>query len=270
MRDTAITKVVEHTSRTTVVKIKPLMDLHKAARTCDIREFKRFIADPDPFTFYFTNGDLFDAILFNDKRYARSGDGTVAAIDEVIDHEVNEMVSMLAPIKDRIIAIGHGNHEDTITKRCGTNPSKRLAEALGVPYGGYSYWIRLIMNRNGHRDTTDLFITHGFGGGTRTEGGSITKYAKYADRFDADIIVVGHDHRKQYVKYPILYMSEGKTPKLMSKSKVVVLGGSWKKAYSPDTSATWEETKGFPASEIGGVTIEINPRDYGHRISVLM
>jgi len=103
----------------------------------------------------------------------------------------------------------------------------------------------------------DFFCTHGFGGGTRTEGGSVTKYSKFADRFSCDVVVVGHDHRKQFVRYPVLGISGIKEVKLTARPKLICLGGSWKKSYSDNTSTTWEETKGFVASEIGGITIEI-------------
>ena len=60
---------------------------------------------------------------------------------------------------------------------------------------GYSWWLRIkLSNDGGAGRTVDCYITHGFGGGTRTEGGSVTKYSKFADRFACDIFVAGHDH----------------------------------------------------------------------------
>jgi len=58
--------------------------------------------------------------------------------------------------------------------------------------------------------------------------------------------------------------------RLIAKPKLVCLGGSWKKAYSADTSTTWEETKGFTASEIGGITIEIKATYDGIDLNVSM
>ena len=254
---------IQYTSRKDIIKIKPIMDIHKGSRTCDMRAFKAFIADRDDKTYFFTNGDLWDAIYFNDKRFKPSGHDK-ADEDDAIDTEVAEMVEILSPIKDRLICVGHGNHEETILQKCHTNMSKRLADALGVSFQGYSFWIRLLLTQGGNRGrSVDVFSTHGFGGGTRTEGGSITKYAKASDRYDCDIFVAGHDHRKQSVKYPVMSISGEKDVRLRARPKLVVLGGSWKKSYSNDTSATWEETKGFPPSEIGGVTISIKVKNAG-------
>jgi UDP-2,3-diacylglucosamine pyrophosphatase LpxH len=255
-----------------IIKIKPLMDLHKGARTCDIKAFKSFIREADDNTYFFTAGDLWDSIYFDDKRYRPSGHDLTGE-DDPIDIEVKEMAALLMPIKDRLIAIGTGNHEDTITKKCHTNPSKRLAEILGVPYCGYSYWFRFSMGKETTKETRkfDFFVSHGFGGGTRTEGGSVTKYSRFADRFSADVLVFGHDHRKQYVRYPVFTLSGVGNVKLYSKPKVIVLGGSWKKTYSSGTNPTWEETKGFPPTEIGGVTIELKAeKENTAKISVSM
>lgn len=270
MNENILVYPINYKSRKDVIKIKPIMDLHKGSKTCDVKAFKKFISDDEPDTYYYTNGDLWDAIYFRDKRFKASGHDHTDK-DDPIDKEVQEMADLLSPIKDKLICIGHGNHEEHILKMCMTNMSKRLARELGVPFLGYSFWVRLKLNNNGARiRTVDLFSTHGFGGGTRTEGGSVTKYSKAADRYDCDIFVAGHDHRLQFVKFPLLSIAGDENVKMFSKAKLVCLGGSWKKAYSNDTSTTWEETKGFPAAIMGGMTIEIKIKDPGVDINARM
>lgn len=266
-----------HPSRRDVLRLKPLMDLHYGSSECDLKVFKDYIDDRNENTYFFGVGDLFDMILYNDKRYRRSGDGRVSRVDAVIDRDVRDVYEILKPIKDRIICLGTGNHEDTIAERCGTDPSARLAEKLGVPYCGYSYWIRLTMQR-GHSSergktsgsrVIDIYCHHGFGGGCRTEGGSVTKYSKAADRFNANICVFGHDHRKQCVTYPVFYLTEAVTPTLAAYTRVVVLGGSFKKTFSDTTNPTWEEKKGFPAVALGGVELQLTQTETGYTIRCL-
>lgn len=273
MKEKILVYPIRYKSMKDIIKIKPLMDLHYGAKTCDIRAFKEFLKEHDENTYYFTNGDLWDMIYFDDKRFRLSNHNpNDGEDDDPIDKEIKEMVNILDPIKDRIICVGHGNHEDAISKKCHTNPSKRLAEALGVPYLGYSFWFRIILSQadGGRGRTIDFYCTHGFGGGTRTEGGSVTKYSKYSDRFLCDIFVVGHDHRKQYVRYPLLGIVGKKDVSLFGKSKLVCLGGSWKKTYGTGTTVTWEETKGFPPNEIGGITIELKVTNTWIKPSVSM
>jgi hypothetical protein len=263
---------IKYGSNKQVIKVRPLMDLHKGAKTCDMRAFREWLKEHDENTYYYTNGDLWDMIFFDDKRFRLSGHEAMdGEDDDPIDIEVREMAELLNPIKGNIICVGTGNHEDVIAKRCKTNPSKRLAELIGVPYMGYSFWFRLALSWNGGSGrTVDFFSTHGFGGGTRTEGGSVTKYSKFSDRFLCDVFVAGHDHRKQYVRYPLLGITGKKNVSLFSKSKIVCLGGSWKKTYGNGTAVTWEETKGFPPGEIGGITIEIKPSSTWVKMNVSM
>jgi len=261
MNENILVYPINYKSRKDIIKIKPIMDIHKGSKTCDLKAFKKYISENDDYTYYYTNGDLWDAIYFRDKRFKASNQNHTD-LDDPIDIEIDEMTELLEPIKDRLICVGHGNHEETVLKSCHVNMSKRLARSLGVPFLGYSFWIRLKLSNNGDRGrNVNIFSTHGFGGGTRTEGGSVTKYSKAADRYDCDIYVAGHDHKLQFVKYPLLAIAGENQVKMFSKTKLVCLGGSWKKAYSNDTSTTWEETKGFPASIMGGMTIEIKVKD---------
>jgi predicted phosphodiesterase len=261
MNEKVLVYPIQYNSRKDIIKIKPIMDIHKGSKSCDLKAFKRYISDYDENTYFFTNGDLWDAIYFNDKRFKASGHENTDA-DDAIDVEVDEMAELLSPIKSRLICIGHGNHEETVLKTCHVNMSKRLAKVLDVPFLGYSFWLRLkLVNNGGRVRSVNIFSQHGFGGGTRTEGGSITKYSRYADRYDCDIFIVGHDHRLQFVKYPILAIAGDEDVRMFSKAKLVCLGGSWKKAFSDNTSTTWEETRGFTASFIGGMTIEIKVKD---------
>ena len=148
MKEQAIIYKVGIEGRKDVIKIKPLMDLHKGARTCDLKAFKEYLKDRDENTHFLTNGDLWDMIMFSDKRFRPSGHDKTD-IDDPIDEEVDEMADLLSPVAGHMIGIGHGNHEDTVVQRCGTNPSKRLAEKLNVPYMGYSWWFRLSMRADG-------------------------------------------------------------------------------------------------------------------------
>lgn len=270
MNENILVYTIQYKSMKDVIKIKPIMDLHYGSKECDLRAFKAFIKDSDELTYFYCNGDLWDAIYFRDKRFKPSGHDKTGE-EDAIDREIDEMVEILSPIKDKLICIGHGNHEEQVLKTCGTNMSKRLAKELNVPYLGYSFWFRLNLTQNGSRGrSVDIFSTHGFGGGTRTEGGSITKYSKFADRFLCDILIVGHDHRKQYVRYPVMGIRGQTDVKLIAQPKLVCLGGSWKKAYSNDTCATWEESKGFTGSEIGGITVEIKVSEPGVKLNVSM
>jgi hypothetical protein len=111
-----------------------------------------------------------------------------------------------------------------------------------------------------HGRSIVVYGHHGYGGGTRTEGGSLTKFSKDLMYEDADIFLFGHVHEKLYKNIPRGYHG---ISRYLSKDRYLVIGGTFKKNLTDDDTTTWEETKGFPIRAIGGVTIKIRPdRDW--------
>jgi len=173
--------------------IKPVFDVHWGATACDENAFRAFLEDSDDKTLFLFGGDLFDAIIVNDRRYRKSKDKTIS--DAIIDENVNEMVDILKPYADRIIGIGSGNHEDTIVKNCGTDPIGRLCKHLNVENLGYSGLIRLMFStKTGRGRKVIIRYHHGWGGGSRTQGADLTKFSKdmsYWQRETAIVIPFG-------------------------------------------------------------------------------
>jgi hypothetical protein len=237
------------------IKIKPLFDIHYGNTLCDVNELKKYLADSDDKTYFIGGGDFLDSIIVSDKRYRKSIDAIES--EEIIDKQIYGLFKILEPYKDKFIGCGIGNHEDTIVEKCATNPIKRLCEKLEVPYLGYSWFFKLQFSENGGRGRTVMIHGHhGYGGGSRTQGGDITKFSKDISFYNADIFLRGHVHRLQSDEIPQLSIV-GDT--LVSKSRMLVICGSFKKSLSNDGSTTWEEKMGFPPVKMGGSTILITP-----------
>lgn len=246
--------------------LKPLADVHLGAKACDELAFKRYLADSDERTHFIGVGDLLDSIIVTDPRYRKAGDGTEA--EAVIDEQIDRMVALLKPYSERILGLGDGNHEDTITRRCGTNPTKRICETLGVPFLGFSWLYRLQFTVSGGRGrTVTIRGHHGWGGGSRTQGADLTKYARDVSYYDADLFLYGHVHRRQHDEVPRLSLV-GKD--LIAKPKVMVLCGTFLKTLSSDESPTYSEAKGYPPVSIGGATVTIKMIDPSPKIQVTL
>jgi len=70
---------------------------------------------------------------------------------------------------------------------------------LGIPH------FKLIFNENNSRGrTVTFYYSHGYGGGSRTQGGNLTKFAKATTAFEADCYLFGHVHQLQYDSFPYL------------------------------------------------------------------
>jgi len=245
-------------------RLKPLFDWHLMNAHCDTKALKKYLENADKSTYFIGGGDLIDCIVATDPRYRKSTDGTRG--DSIIDEQVDELCDTLAPYQARIIGLGEGNHEDVIIKKCGTNPTERVCQALGVKYLGYSWIIVLRFQDNGARTRT-LTIRghHGWGGGSRTQGADLTKYSKDVAYWDADLFLYGHVHRKQADKVPRIGVAGGK---IIANPKTMVLCGTFLKTLSNTTDPTYSEIKGYPPVEIGGVDIWTEPLSHGSGVKV--
>ncbi len=198
-----------------------------------------------------------DSIITQDIRFRKSSDGTNSNSDEVIDNQVDGIYQIMEPYKDKILGIGIGNHEDTIVRKYGTNPVKRLAEKLGTKYLGYSFLLRLLFSDNGGQGRTVVIRGHhGWGGGSRTQGADLTKYSKDMAYFEADIFLYGHVHKLLADAIPRLSLVGDN---LISRPKHLCICGCFLKTYSDNTDATYSEEAGFPPVPIGGLEIGIRP-----------
>ena len=245
------------------IKLKPIFDVHLGNRDCDVTAFKRMLNEHDEHTWYMGGGDLLDMIIASDiKRYRKSGDGTLG--DAIVDEQIDMMKKLLEPVKDRIVGLGEGNHEQNILKRCATHPIKRLCKELGVKYLGYSCLVKLVfrlMDKRGWKTgggVKSIVIRqhHGWGGGSRTRGGNITKFEKDLKNWDADIFMYGHVHQLQDDVMPRLGM---KGLKLVSRPQILLIGGTYLKIFSEQPDPTYSEQAGFPPTMIGGATVHLKP-----------
>jgi UDP-2,3-diacylglucosamine pyrophosphatase LpxH len=238
------------------IKIKPISDIHFGSRHCDVKALKRFLGEPDEKTYLIGLGDWLDCVITSDiKRYRKSGDGSEG--EEIIDEQVDNLVDIMTPFKSQIIGIATGNHEDTITKHCGTNPSRRMADRLGVTYLGFSFLLRLLLTQGGQGGRTVILRGHhGWGGGSRTQGADITKCAKDMAYFDADIFLYGHTHKLQCDTVPRLSLNGDR---LIARPKHLCICGTFLKTYSDSTDVTYSEAKGYPPVSLGGLEISIKP-----------
>jgi hypothetical protein len=245
---------IQYKYKDTIV-IKPVFDVHLGSTACDVKAFKKFMAESDENTYFIFGGDLFDSIVVNDVRYRKSGDSTKG--DAIIDELVDQGEEYLYKYKDRILGIAKGNHEDVVTRRCGSDLIARLCKRLDVPDIGFSGLFRLILTENGSRGRKVIIrYHHGWGGGSRTIGADLTKFSKDMSYWDADIFLYGHVHRKQTDSLPRLGLVGDK---LVAKPQILAICGTFLKTYTDDVQPTYSEVKGYPPITTGGVVISIKP-----------
>lgn len=260
------TKRIEYKYSDTI-RIKPIADVHLGNRWCDLKAFRRYMADVDDNTYFIGVGDMMDMVIVKDaKRYKKSSDGSPQHEDSVINYQTDLLFEILKPVKDKILALGIGNHEETIVKHCSVNPVKTLCKMLDVPYGGITYFLKVLLSENGGRVRTITFrVHHGWGGGSRTEGADITKFTRDTGKYDADVFLYGHTHKLQHYSVPIIG-TDGK--KLVARDRFIVICGTWLKTLSNSSDATYSEMAGYPPIHVGSPIINIKPTVDGRKITI--
>jgi len=248
------------------IQIKPLFDIHYGNPLCDVQALKAYLEDSNDKTYFFGGGDMMDSIVTTDRRYAKSSDATGG--DAIIDEQVEGLFAILEPYRDKIIGLGRGNHEDTIVKKCGTDPVWRLCAKLDVEYLGYSGLIRLRFRENSGRGRTVVIRWHhGWSGGARTPGASITRYSHDLKYWDADVYLYGHDHQRKSDRIPRIGLSGNN---IVSKPQLIGVCGTYLKTYSTNEVASYSEIKGYPPIEIGGICLQITPTNNWVKMRILV
>ena len=152
-------------------------------------------------------GDLFCGMQGKmDKRGSKEKLRPEHAKSAYFDELVGSGIDLLAPYAPNLIVIGRGNHETSILRIHETDLSARLVQGLrakGSPVvaGGYSGFVRFLLNRGNERHSYTLYYHHGSGG-----GGIVTKGVIAANRraahVNADIYVSGHVHESWVLEVP--------------------------------------------------------------------
>ena len=191
-----------------VVELHTFADEHIGDEHSDIKRVMERIeyVKNTPNAYCIMNGDIMD-------------NATKTSIGDTYTQVFNPMeqlakaVELFSPIKDKILCITHGNHENRTYKKEGINLSRLIADQLGLAdrYTPTSavLFIRLGESSKGFKETNGsgkkrqicytLYALHGSGGG-RKEGAKAIRLADMASIIDADIYIHSHTHLPMIMK----------------------------------------------------------------------
>lgn len=173
--------------------IHVLGDWHVGDPLCDMESVREDLRDVEghPNAFCVLGGDLCDMAL-------RESVGDVYGSDINPMAQVEAVVGLLEPVRDKILCMVRGNHENRVYKQTGVDPLAFAAAQLGIGER-YSTTSALVFISFGH-DTKHggpllytLYAAHGSGGGGKA-GGKLQRAAELAGIVDCDIYCHGHIH----------------------------------------------------------------------------
>ena len=120
--------------------------------------------------------------------------------------QLTKAVEIFEPIRDKILCITHGNHENRTYKSEGINLSCLMAKQLGLEsrYTPTSATLFIRFGNGGahihnRKVCYTLYVLHGSGGG-RKEGAKANRLADMASIIDTDIYIHSHTHLPMVMK----------------------------------------------------------------------
>ena len=162
----------------------PLCDLVSVAEKLDeIRD--------NPNAYCILGGDLCDMAL-------RDSIGDVHGARLSPMGQVERVVSLIKPVREKVLCMVRGNHENRVYKSTGIDPLAFAASELGLSER-YSDTSALMFVQFGHDIKHGglmqytVYVTHGAGSG-RKEGGKLQRLADLQNIIDCDIYCHNHTH----------------------------------------------------------------------------
>lgn len=226
-------------------------DVHLGAMNCQKEAFLETLRrlKKDRNGFMVLMGDLLDSIVAGDKRFnAFERDHSLPTFNDQVDWIYSSLESVK---KKQMWGIVDGNHESKLSRRVGYDFSKKLADDLDIEYLDQIS----VLNIDCRFRQLVMLVTHGIGA-PMTVGGQINKLRKLAQNFEhtPDIITVGHYHRLDSFKFPVL------DNKMETKIKMMGFSGSYFKAHIEGTS-NYAVNKWYPPTLIGYLRYKITRDD---------
>ena len=175
------------------IKIYTFADWHIGDVECDMDNIKQQIetVKNDKNAYCILNGDL-----INNATKTSVSDCYSASMSPM--QQLETLIELLTPIKNKIIAITNGNHERRTYKSDGIDIIKLVAKELKLEEkyadAGAVVFIRFGWNAARKRKHWySVYVTHGCGGGKKA-GGKVNRLEDLVGVVDTDIYIHSHTH----------------------------------------------------------------------------
>lgn len=144
---------------------------------------------------------------------------------------INFLVEFLKPIKDRILSVVTGNHENRTSKSSGVDIMERVCRELGLEDKYSPTAINLFISfgksqgRACRKQIYSVFHRHGSGGG-RKVGAKANQLEDMMNIVDSDLFLMSHTHQALTFKKSF-YRVDYRNRKLTPVEKVFVNTNAW-------------------------------------------
>lgn len=216
------------------VTVYPIADAHYGAISHNEKAWTEFLCRVESEDAYLIlNGDLIN-------NNTRSSVGS--PFDDLVRprEQKARMVEYLKPVRDRILCMTSGNHENRSSKDADDDVMYDIASKLDIEdvYRRDAAFLKIgigTTNRGKGRENTPqqvycIAVTHGAGGGIYT-GATVNRNERWGNLIEGvDLVVVGHTH-KATVTRPAKLVFDPRTSKVEVREYLVISCCAWQ-SYS--------------------------------------
>lgn len=194
----------------------PIGDVHLGSPTCNVDKFERTLE-------FVRKNDCWVILMGDLMENATKGSVGAGWVEQLQSPQaqIDYLYEVLKPIKDKILINLEGNHEERAWKASGVRLSKVLSNMLGVPFGGYSAFVKLKVRKNN-------YIIHAQHGSSNAwyPHTKLTAAMRTAQHTDADLYLYGHTHELLSIKVPRRFIDK-RSRQVVTAEKYFVLTGSF-------------------------------------------
>ena len=215
----------------------PLGDFHYGSAQCNIKFIKQAINEvkDNPNAYWIGMGDMMENAIVGSK-----SDVYTQTIPP--KQQMDDIIEMLTPIKDKGLFLIAGNHEQRTVRQVGLIPEQHIAYQLQLPYMGFSCFTLFQMSKCKSPGSFKCYFHHNYGGGY-TMGGKVNR----ADKLrliapTVDAIFCGHFHITSRI--PITWYDTGRKKVIKHTGYDYITGSALEYADS------YAEEKGKPSAAV--------------------
>lgn len=254
---------IEVTKLNEPIYLIPFGDVHRSSPMCHEGKWREFLmwAKDKRRCLFLGMGDYDDLASASERKILVNKDlhdSTTATINKLYKSHVEQLSKELSFMNGKLIGLIEGNHYAEFPN--GMTSTQMMAEKLDTKYLGCSAFIRLSFKyAKTMTEAIDIWAHHGKGA-SRLVGGSLNRVQQMAEAAEADIYLMGHDHKKSVGMADRLFLSEGSGHmNLRHRKQLYIRTGSFLKGYEADR-VSYVADMALSPTNLGVVKIEITPR----------
>ena len=242
------------------VSLYPFGDVHRSSPLHAREEWEEFLerGRRDPTAHFLGMGDYFDLLSTSERDIINNPkvhESTKKTFEEMAQNYIARFYKEVSFMKGRIIGLVEGNHYVLFPN--GTTSTQRLCDMLGCRYLGVTSLMRVFFTEKTKRTGSthiDVFAHHGKGA-ARLIGGSLNRVQQMAESVEADLHLMGHDHKKSAGTSSRMYLSD-RDMKVRFRKQMFVRTGSFLKGYEDGESSYVADSSMSPV-DLGSVCVDM-------------